>query len=364
MPCRAARPAALLWLIAGSVGAVVKFPSRVLVAGASGRVGTRVVRTLLERTDATVVALSRSKESEEKILTSISASEAALRASKARLEVVSCDLRNERELRKLALTCGAAIWCATGFTDGSTPLNKLKGLWALYFGRSVDIDGMTTLGRCMREARLARGASADPGIDVVMCSSAGVTRTTWSAEKAQRFPGSADIPIVRLNPFGILDQKRKSEEALRKTGCTYAIVRPTGLNDLWPSGRTIMSQGDIAVGRINRDDVAELLCALVAEPAAAGKTFEAMGVPAYPKLRSLSGVLSRLKTDAQLAQMGGTLSDAELAVEYGILQQMLPGETGDAAALAMGQTYEQLDSGEQGRLGARGEEQAPLAPVS
>ncbi|KAG8466153.1 hypothetical protein KFE25_001909 [Diacronema lutheri] len=343
--------------------AVVKFPSRVLVAGASGRVGTRVVRTLLERTDTTVLALSRSKESETKIIEAISASRPALRASKSRLEIVACDLRNERQLRTLASSCTAAIWCATGFTDSSSPINKLKGLITLYFGRTVDIDGISTLGKCMREARPSRGAGAESdGIDVVMCSSAGVTRTQWPEAKALAFPGSADIPIVRLNPFGILDQKRKSEDALRATGCSYAIVRPTGLNDAWPSGRTVLSQGDMAVGRINRDDVAELLCALVAEPAAAGKTFEAMGLPTYPKLRSLKGVLGRLRTDAQLAPTGGTLSDAELAVEYALLQQLLPGETGDAAALAMGQTYEQLDTGEQGRLGARGEEQAPLVP--
>jgi hypothetical protein len=136
------------------------------------------------------------------------------------------------------------------------------------------------------------------------------------------------------------------------------------LNDNWPSGRAVLTQGDMAVGRINRDDVAELLCVLVAESAAAGKTFEAMGVPAYPKLRSLSPALARLRTDAQLEKQGGTLSDAELALEYGLLQQLLPGEAGDAAALAMGQTYEQLDQGQQGRLGERGTEKAPLVPTN
>lgn len=46
---------------------------------------------------------------------------------------------------------------------------------------------------------------------------------------------------------------------------------------------------------------------------------------------------------------------------YTTLQQLLPGETQDAAALAMGQTYEQLDKNEEGRLGARGEENAQRA---
>ncbi|KAJ1636255.1 hypothetical protein T492DRAFT_960675 [Pavlovales sp. CCMP2436] len=336
----------------------LRFPSRVVVAGASGRVGGRVVRTLLERTNTTVVALTRAKESEAKLATALEGSPLALAASKSRLEVVQCDLRDEKRLCQLTQGAEAAIWCATGFSEASGPMVKLLGLFNLYYGKSVDIDGIASLGRCMVAARKAQGGSTE-GLDVVMCSSAGVTRTVWPEEKQLKFPGAADIPIVRLNPFGILDQKRKSEEALRETGCRYAIVRPTGLNDMWPSGRTVFSQGDIAVGRINREDVAQLLCALVAEPAAAGKTMEAMGMPAYPKFRELKSVLGRLKTDAEL-EPSGTFSDAELALEYSLLQQLLPGETGDAAALAMGQTYEQLDVGEVGRLGERGSERAPL----
>lgn len=60
---------------------------------------------------------------------------------------------------------------------------------------------------------------------VVMLSSAGVTRPTWNDEKKAMFPGSAEIPIVRLNPFGILDIKRESEEKLRETG-KFSVVAP------------------------------------------------------------------------------------------------------------------------------------------
>lgn len=41
-----------------------------------------------------------------------------------------------------------------------------------------------------------------------MCSSAGVTRPSWSVEKKMRYPGAADIPIVRLNPLNILNIKK------------------------------------------------------------------------------------------------------------------------------------------------------------
>jgi hypothetical protein len=58
---------------------------------------------------------------------------------------------------------------------------------------------------------------------VVMLSSAGVTRPAWKEEKKVMFPGSAEIPIVRLNPFGILGIKAESEEKLRQSGArTYA----------------------------------------------------------------------------------------------------------------------------------------------
>jgi len=52
-----------------------------------------------------------------------------------------------------------------------------------------------------------------------------------------------------------------------------------------------------------------------------------------------------------------------VTAQYVVLQQLLPGELMEANALAMGQTYEQLDRGETGRLGRRGEE-APGPPSS
>ena len=48
-------------------------------------------------------------------------------------------------------------------------------------------------------------------------------------------------------------------------------MRPCGLNDNHPAGsRPLFSQGDVAVGRINRKDVAKLLVDCLAAPAATG----------------------------------------------------------------------------------------------
>ena len=56
-----------------------------------------------------------------------------------------------------------------------------------------------------------------------------ITRPTWSAKQKAQLVGASDIPIVRLNPGGLLDEKRKAEELLRQSGASYTIARPTGL---------------------------------------------------------------------------------------------------------------------------------------
>jgi hypothetical protein len=127
-----------------------------------------------------------------------------------------------------------------------------------------------------------------------------------------------------------------------------------------------------------RKDVASLLVDMLLSKSSIGKTVEAISVslrsqisfkipffiificlcpqvPGYPKPRSYADQLQRLRSDSD-----GPLSEKELAVSYGVLQQLLPGETLAPNALAMGQTYEQLDKGERGRLGLRGEEEAPI----
>ena len=45
-----------------------------------------------------------------------------------------------------------------------------------------------------------------------MLSSAGVTRPSWSDDKKTKRAGAADIPIVRLNPGGILGLKCDAEQ--------------------------------------------------------------------------------------------------------------------------------------------------------
>jgi NAD(P)H-binding len=231
--------------------------------------------------------------------------------------------------------------------------------------KSIDVIGLPAFSKVLAQNNKEK-ADADASSasatrlklpKLVMCSSAGVTRTTWSKEKKEKFAGCADIPIVRLNPFGILDRKRESEVKLREISSDYCIVRPCGLNDQWPAGsRPMLSQGDVAVGRLNRKDLATVLVDVLSAPEATGKTFEVVGIAGYPRPLSLRPALARLYQDGQAPNVPPSMADEWLFATYTTMQQLLPGEKQDAAALAMGQTYEQLDQGTTGRLGERGKE--------
>jgi len=290
----------------------------VAVAGATGRAGKLVVEELERRGEfSEVVALVRNSTKAAEVL----------QGHGNRVRLVMWNSSDEASSVAALEGVDAVVWCAEGQ------------------------DGITNLGNIL--AKIGDREGGQPR--VVMCSSAAVTRPTWSQAKAGQLEGAADIPIVRLNPGNILGGKRSAEELLRSSGAAYAIVRPTGLNDKWPAGRPILSQGDLAVGRISRSDLASLLVDVLDEPQATGKTFEAVSVAGYPKpsdgystpLSRLhrdgsQGLIARLKNMVRKLSRGGQASQADAAT-YHLLQQLLPGESQDSAGLAMGQTYEQYD---------------------
>jgi uncharacterized protein YbjT (DUF2867 family) len=326
---------------------------RVAVAGATGRTGRYVVEELLKR-DIEVVAMVRSLDRAEEVFVNMTAAE------KSNVDVRQCDLTNGMAVARALEGCDAAVWCATGFSDAESGLmeriKRLMGI-ALAPKQSIDAVGIPIVAKTMLNQDGMSGLPRQATPKVVMLSSAGVTRPSWETSKKEKLVGCADIPIVRLNPFGILDVKAGSEQKLRETGVNYCIVRPCGLNDNWPEGaRPVFSQGDVAVGRINRKDVAKLLVDVLSLPEACDKTFEVIGLAGYPAPRDIGPALRKLKTDAE-----GPLPESEVEAIYTVMQQLLPGERQDAAALAMGQTYEQLDKGETGRLGERGTENAEAA---
>jgi len=333
-----------------------QIPQKICVAGATGRTGIKVVEELLDQ-GKEVVALVRDLEKAKEKLPCDSDEDFV-----PQLTVRICDLNSEKEIRKAVDGCDAAIWCATGFSNApnQTLLTKLAGFMGLVlpFTKGIDIVGVSAIARA-----LSNNSKENETKDIcrrpkfVMLSSAGVTRPQWSDEKKKKLEGCAAIPIVRLNPFGILDLKAESEDVLRTSGVDYCIFRPTGLNEDWPAEqRPIFSQGDVAVGRINRKDVAKILVQCIDTPEAVGKTFEAFSLEGYPPPKAIGKALENLRFDTD-----GAIPEEVVEATYFAMQQLLPGEKQDAASLAMGQTYEQLDRDETGRLGERGKENAELA---
>jgi hypothetical protein len=196
---------------------------KVAVAGATGQTGRLVVQELLNR-DVQVLAMVRSLDKAKETFPDESSD----------LEILKCDLTSETDIQQALEGCDAVIWCATGFSDsdaGAEPatgiIERLKGLFGISSSPiasrkkiasspkiSIDSVGIPAIANYM----LKVNGSQEDFPKVVMLSSAGVTRPQWDGAKKEKFIGCADIPIVRLNPFGILDIKAESEEKLRQTG--------------------------------------------------------------------------------------------------------------------------------------------------
>ncbi len=185
---------------------------KVAVTGATGRTGSWVVRELLNR-QVSVVAMVRSADKAKETFSDES-------KNNPLLEIIPCDLTKKSQIQEAVKGCDAAIWCATGFSDAPTSLveriQRLLGI-ALAPKQSIDFVGVPLLAKVMLN-QVVGGKQNNSLPKVIMLSSAGVTRPSWDEAKKDKYRGSADIPIVRLNPFGILDVKAESEEKLRKSG--------------------------------------------------------------------------------------------------------------------------------------------------
>ncbi|CAM9927282.1 unnamed protein product [Pylaiella littoralis] len=113
-----------------------------------------------------------------------------------------------------------------------------------------------------------------PRPNFVLVSSASAERYHRLSEEGRK----NDIPIVALNPGGILNWKYKAETSLRKSSLRHTIVRSTGLIPEGKEGdesiRLQMGQGDTISGRVSRAEVGATVAAALSSSYSAGKTFE------------------------------------------------------------------------------------------
>lgn len=107
---------------------------------------------------------------------------------------------------------------------------------------------------------------------VVLLSAAGVERNAIIGDDKEKRKGQ--IPIIKLNPGGVLNYKYDGENALRSSGVPYAVVRSTGFKEDLGDSLLEASQGDTIIGVMSRDDVASTLVHASRSPGAAYKTFE------------------------------------------------------------------------------------------
>jgi uncharacterized protein YbjT (DUF2867 family) len=205
----------------------------ILVAGATGGVGSHIVRKLLDR-GAAVRVLVRDAAKARKMFGDGAA-------------IVVGDTRNPETLGA-ALEGARAVICATG---SGTPLGDNTP-------EKVDYEGVRNLAEAAKTAGVEQ---------FVLVSSIAVTK-----------------PDHPLNAFGkVLSWKLKGEDALRASGLTYTVIRPGGLRDE-PGGRTALrfDQGDRIMGMISREDVAEVCIQALGRPAAFNVTLEVVAMDGQP----------------------------------------------------------------------------------
>lgn len=203
---------------------------RVLVAGATGQTGRRVVEQLLALEDVdesiSVRALVRDREKAASILTSA-------------VELTVGDVMEPDSLR-VALTDCQVLISATGAAPSLDPTGPYK----------VDYEGNKNLVDAAKAANINQ---------FVMVSSLCVSKI-----------------FHPLNLFwGILYWKKQAEDYLKQSGVPYTIVRPGGLKNENNAQTIVMSSADtLFEGSIPRQKVAKVCVEALSQPAAKNKVVE------------------------------------------------------------------------------------------
>ena len=156
-------------------------------------------------------------------------------------------------------------------------------------------------------------AFKNPKPQIVLISSAGVERNALVGNDEEK--RKAEIPIVQLNPGGILNHKYDGEIAVRSCGLPYSVIRPTGMisDDDQPGPCLLeMGQGDKFTGKITRGDVAQVVDATLSFFPAAGKTVEVRRIQA-------DDAQGKAMSDAQVANLYLAIAGDDVRTRVGVL---------------------------------------------
>lgn len=243
--------------------------SNVVVAGATGQTGRRIVQRLAALKGISVIGGVRDVAKAEKTL-----SESSITIRGAMVEqVVAVDTKGVT-LKKLdvakdsiatmtTLLKGAdALVIATGFVPGNP------------FSMGAEAHAVDNIGtKALIDAAKAAGVKK-----VVLVSSILTNGRAWGQEN------SAGFQIT--NAFGgVLDEKIVAEKYLRASGLDYTIVRPGGLKASPPTGNLVVSKEDtLNSGEVSRDLVADVSVAALFDGKAANRVVEIIEGDNAPKL--------------------------------------------------------------------------------
>lgn len=245
--------APLLQLVRPASAAEAK---RVLVAGATGQTGRRIV----ERLSGLQVDVTGGVRNVEKAKAALAESSIAVRGAMVQevkaitpVDLVKLDVEKDSvEALAASLKGSDALVIATGFVPG----NPFKMDAAAH---AVDNLGTVALVDAAKKAGVPK---------VVMVSSILTNGRNWGQENSPGFQIT--------NAFGhVLDEKLVAENYLKASGIDYTIVRPGGLKAKPPSGALVVSGEDtLNSGEVSRDLVADVCVAALFQPSAKNKVLE------------------------------------------------------------------------------------------
>ncbi len=276
----------------------------ILVAGATGGVGKRVVSNLLAN-NYRVKALVRDANKAKALLDDS-------------VELFEGDITLAETLTPQLMAGVSAIISCIGVrvqpVEGDTP-NREKYYQGIKFylpevvdsPEMVEYEGIKNLIEIAkkylspRENLLNKAQGEMPTPLWIMISSAGVTRPGRPGINLEEEP-----PAVRLNDQlgGILTWKLRGEDVVRESGLPYTIIRPCALTEKSGDKLLIFDQGDNMKGQVSRETIAELCVQLLTLPQGCNKTFEVREEMETVSSLNLKEELANLQPDNEVATSG------------------------------------------------------------
>jgi nucleoside-diphosphate-sugar epimerase len=255
----AATSLAQVWSIQIPLPAFAAETTKVVVAGATGQTGRRVLERLAGKPGLAVIGGVRNVDAAQKTLAeSSTVIRGAMVQQVASVDTSAVELKHldvvKDSVSDLAATLqGAdAMIIATGFIPGNP------------FEMNSAAHAVDNVGTC----KLVDAAKAAGIKKIVMVSSILTNGRNWGQEKSPGF--------VVTNAFGnVLDEKIVAENYLRSSGIDYTIVRPGGLKAKPPTGALKISGEDtLNSGEVSRDLVADVCIAALTDKKASNKVLE------------------------------------------------------------------------------------------